>query len=226
MKDSRFSLAIVNTVVDLKNYQEPLQYVIDDGFYWELTPNMRKKTDIFIRKNEATFQDDYVQLGFPNEKEFYQVASSQDRFEAESSKGDVLSIYWRFDKTSDVYERRIYSIGDLLGQAGGFYGSFIGIGSIFLFIFSERLFVASILRKIYQIDTWQERERLDPKLRKNHRDHQTNRSSIYRSDGRKKKEPYTESEKFHVDTLQDIKKFNELKEEKRSEGNKTGILDK
>ncbi|CAI2387803.1 unnamed protein product [Moneuplotes crassus] len=226
IKDSRFSLAIVNTVVDLKNYKEPLQYIIDDGFYWELTPNIRKKTDIFIRKNEATFQDDYIQLGFPDEREFYQVATSQDRFEAESSKGDVLSIYWRFDKTSDVYERRIYSIGDLLGQAGGFYGSFIGIGSIFLFIFSERLFVASILRKIYQIDTWQERERLDPTLRKNHKNYHKNRQAIYHTDGRKKKEPYTESEKFHVETLRDIKNFNDLKEDQRSKSNKTDILDK
>lgn len=70
-----------------------------------------------------------------------------------------MTIYWRFDKTSDIYERTVYSFGKLLGQISGFYGALIGIGSVFLFIFSERLFVGSVLQKIYQIDSWQEREK-------------------------------------------------------------------
>ena len=166
VKDSRFSIAFINTVIDLKDYNKPIQHVIDDGLYWELVPDIRKKTDIFLRKNEASFEDNFVQLGFPEEEEFYQIVETQSRFEAESSKGDVLSLYLRFDKTSDTYERKIFSAGELIGQAGGFYGALVGAGSLLLFIFSERLFTSSVLRKIYQIDSWQEREKLDRKQRK------------------------------------------------------------
>ena len=170
MKDARFSMAIENTVVDMNDYTSAVKGIVDDGFFWELVPGFRKKTDIYIRKNEAEFEDSYVQLGFPQEKEFYQVSQSSDSFESESSDGDILTIYFRYDKTSDIYERQIFSLAELLGQAGGFYGALLAIGSILIFIFSERLFVASILRKIYQIDTWQESQRLKMK---------TDRPAIY-----------------------------------------------
>ena len=163
MKESRFSLALVNTVVDFDDYEDPINYLIDDGLFWELTPGIRKKTDIFIRNSLGTFDDNYLQVGFNEERNFYQSANSQDRFEAESSGGDVLSIYFRIDKVSDTYERKIFSLGELLGLAGGFYGALITIGSFFLSVFSEKLFVGAVLRRIYQVDTWQEREKLGRK---------------------------------------------------------------
>ena len=190
-------MAIVNTVIDMKNYKNPIQHMIDDGLFWELTPNMRKKTNVFIRKNEATFKDSFMQLGFPKKEEFYQVINTKDSFEAESSKGDVLAIYLRFDKTSDIYERKVYSLGKLIGQVGGFYGGLMGLGSLLLFIFTEKLFVSAILEKIYQIDTWQEYERLDKNKKSKHQKEISRKIFEYRPDGRRIKEPFTESEKFH-----------------------------
>jgi len=134
--------------------------------FWDLVPSLRKRTDIFIRKNEAEFEDKYFQLGFPQEHEFFQVVERTDSFEAESDDGDILSLYFRYDKTSDIYERQIFSFAELLGQAGGFYGALFAGGSLLIFIFSERLFVSSVLKKIYQIDTWQEREMLTKKKEK------------------------------------------------------------
>lgn len=160
MKDARFSLTLVNSIVDFSNYDKPIQYIIDDGTFWEFVPGFRKKTDIFVRYNQAVFEDDYLQLGFNSEEEFYSVNSYTDRFESESSSGDVLSIYVRIDKVKNEYERKIYSIGELVAEAGGFYGALLSIGSLFIAVFSERLFVAAVLRRIYQIDTWQEREKL------------------------------------------------------------------
>ena len=84
MKDARFSLAIENTVVNMKNYTSALKGFINDGFFWELVPGLRKKTDINIRKNEAEFDDGYIQLGFPDKMEFYQVKESSNSFESES----------------------------------------------------------------------------------------------------------------------------------------------
>ena len=217
-------MAIVNTVIDLKDYNQPIQYMIDDGIYWELAPGFRKKTDIFLRKNEASFEDNFIQLGFPQEEEFYQIVETSSAFEAESGDGDVLSFYLRFDKTSDIYERKIYSAGEVIGQAGGFYGSLIGAGSLLLFIFSERLFTSSILRKIYQIDSWQEKEKLDKKERERHREYQKTHKNIFRADGRRIKEPYTQSEKFHASTIEEIHKYDQLSNKKESQNVKQDIL--
>ena len=108
---------------------------------------------------------------------------------------------------SDQYERKIFALGELLGLAGGFYGTFIGIGSVIFFIFSQRLFVGAILRKIYQIDTWQEREKLDINRRAENEQNQKLSNKKYREDGRKIHQPFTESEKFHWETFTDLKRL-------------------
>jgi len=157
MKQSRFSLAIENTVINMKDYKNGVQRIIEDGLYWEVVPSMRKKSNILIRKNEAVFEDSYVQLGFPDENDFYQVVDHLETFEAETDEGEILTIYFRFDRVSDIYERQIYSFAELIGQAGGFYGAVLAISGFMISLFTERLFVSSILRRIYQIDSWQER---------------------------------------------------------------------
>ena len=163
MKDARFTMAIENSVVDMQDYTQPIKGVINDANFWELVPGLRKKTDIYIRKSQAEIQDDYIQLGFPEDEEFYQVVQKVDSFESETPEAEILTLYFRYDKTSEIYARQIFSLAELLGQAGGFFGALLAIGSVMIFIFSERLFVASILRKIYQIDTWQETERCKDK---------------------------------------------------------------
>jgi len=218
-------MPMVNTIVDMKNYKQPIQYVLDDTLFWDLMPGTRKKTDIFIRQNEASFEDAYFQLGFPNERQFYQVVDAKDRFEEESTSGDILTLYYRFDKTTDIYERKIYSLGELLGQAGGFFSALIGIGSVILAIFSERLFVASVLRKIYQIDTWQEREKLEKSKRKSHINNYKNTEIKYRQDGRRIKIPHTESEKYHEDAFSKIKHYSTTCEKQENSKLKEEILD-
>ena len=75
-----------------------------------------------------------------------------DRIETETDDGDILSLYFRIDKVSDTYERKIFSLGELLGLAGGFYGALLTIGSFFLSVFSDKLFIGAVLRRIYQIE--------------------------------------------------------------------------
>ena len=76
----RFSIGIVNTIVDIEDYSQAIQYMIDDGLYWDLMSGIRKRTDIYIRKNKAQFDDNYVQLGFITEQSFYQVVQSVSSF--------------------------------------------------------------------------------------------------------------------------------------------------
>ena len=77
MRDARFNIAIVNSVIDFNDYQDPVNYILDDGNFWELTPGIRKKTDLHIRYSIGTFDDNYFQVGFNQKKEFYQVVNSK-----------------------------------------------------------------------------------------------------------------------------------------------------
>ena len=76
----RFSIGIANTIVDVQNYNQAIQYMIDDGFYWDLISGLRKRTDIYIRKNSVQLDDNYIQLGFTNNESFFQVVESTSSF--------------------------------------------------------------------------------------------------------------------------------------------------
>ncbi len=46
----------------------------------------------------------------------------------------------------------MYGIGDILGDIGGFKESVLIIGMLCVAFFQERLFFASVLKNVYQVD--------------------------------------------------------------------------
>ena len=152
MKQTQLAFMVSNNYLDFNNYNDPVQSYLDDRFFWDLAPGFRKKADIYVKNNQANLIDDFVQLGQSNNFTFYQVSSMRESVVVEDTDLQIASAYIRFDSNYDAYSRRIYSIGDLLGQTGGMYSSVLLMGGLLVGIFSERLFVSSILRKIYQID--------------------------------------------------------------------------
>lgn len=158
MKQSKINFVFDNTYMDLKDYKDTLKHFLDDGFFWDLAPGFRKKTDIFVKESMATLVDDYVQLGQSNDFSFYQVDNFREQMEIEGTDLQFMSIYLRLDNKNDTYERKVYSFSDLLSQIGGVYQMIVIIGALFVGIFSTRLFEASILQNVYQIDTLRENE--------------------------------------------------------------------
>jgi len=55
------------------------------------------------------------------------------------------------DNIVDFYERQVYSSGDLFAQIGGIFFFLKVIGAVLVFIFSERLLVAALASKLYQV---------------------------------------------------------------------------
>mmetsp|Transcript_27243 Transcript_27243/g.20391 ORF Transcript_27243/g.20391 Transcript_27243/m.20391 type:complete len:96 (+) Transcript_27243:282-569(+) len=48
-----------------------------------------------------------------------------------------------------IYERTVYSVNNLMSDIGGFFNSFLFIGSILFYAFKEPLLYTSLLSKIY-----------------------------------------------------------------------------
>ena len=145
-------MSIVNTFFNFNDYGNPVNSYIDSQFFWDIAPGFRKKTDIYIRKDEANLQDDVIQLFTTRSLDFYSIVKSKESFELEdSTSGEIVDVFFRYDEDYDVYERRIYSFWDFLGQIGGLEQSLLIIGSFIWFLFTEKLYIASIIRRIYQI---------------------------------------------------------------------------
>lgn len=102
--------------------------------------------------------DSLVQYGQQSSLNFYEIQTIREQIMAEASDGQILSVYLRLDPQYDLYERRVYSFGELLGQIGGLYQIMIFAGVLAVGIFSERLYVSSIIRKIYQTDAIRDKQ--------------------------------------------------------------------
>ena len=183
-EDSQAAITLQNAFFDTQNFDDPVRYYLDDSFFWDLLPGFRKKVDMHVRQGKANLLDDLVQLFSDKSQTYYTVANTKEQIVLENSEDEFLSVFIRLDSTAETYDRRVYSISDLLAQVGGIYQSVFFIGVLFIGIFSERMFISSILRKIYQLDTirenqMKEKKHLDQKQSKyNDQEHQdSNKSS-------------------------------------------------
>lgn len=140
---------MVNSYVDLDDYETPIKYFIDDTFYWETLNGIRHKIDTEVQKNGGNFQDSLIQLIQPSTKYYYSLNTAKEQMVQDDV--DFFTIYFRTDQNNIMYYRKVYSIGDLLGQIGGFFEVLSTAGAFFTFIIADRLITAALASRIYQV---------------------------------------------------------------------------
>ena len=115
-------------------------------------PNVRKDADMFIRYNKVSLQDSYVQITGEEEDSFISVSGQRETIDDyEIGDQKVVRVYFRMDPITDLYERQIFSSGDLLAQVGGYFSFLHVLGAALVYIFSERLLISSLAAKLYQV---------------------------------------------------------------------------
>ena len=144
-------MATMNTYFDFQDFSNPVHYYIDNTFFWAIVPGLTKKSDIYIKRSFVTLTDDIVQILTETKSDFYQIENYDDSIEQENSDGTIIGTYFRLDSNYDTYERQVYSFWDFLGAIGGLNESLIIIGGLATYFFTERLFFASVIQKIYQV---------------------------------------------------------------------------
>ena len=68
-----------------------------------------------------------------------------------SEDDPLIEIFIRYDPKYDLYERKIYSLLELLGDIGGLWQSLFIIGYVAVNFIAYRIFVASLLKQIYHV---------------------------------------------------------------------------
>lgn len=63
----------------------------------------------------------------------------------------MVAIYIRADKTYDNYERKVTDILTLLGDLGGLQEFFLLVGALIVGFITQKMFMASIIKKTYHI---------------------------------------------------------------------------
>jgi hypothetical protein len=145
-------MAVLNNYVDFNNYDNPIETFIDDGFYWDLIPGTRKRTDIFVQKNSGKFEDGVFTFDEISTDDFFQISNSKERFSSTSSSNIVLSVFMRRDNQHTHYRRQVYTIVDSLARIGGFFRILTFVIEICLLLFVENLFYSKVIKSLYQME--------------------------------------------------------------------------
>ena len=152
MKDTQLSLFYTNFYFDSNDFVKPIKSYIDDKYWFAIIPTMRLDADVFVRYNTLSLQDGFVQISGDTKDEFMSVPQAIQRIDDFSaSDGKFVRIYFRVDPIVTGYNRQVYSSGDFFAQIGGVYSFLYSIGAVIVYVFSEKLFVAALSKKLYQI---------------------------------------------------------------------------
>ena len=60
-------------------------------------------------------------------------------------------MYIRFDNHYEIYERKVYSILELIGDIGGLWEGVFILGQLMIGFVSYRMFASEIMKHIYQV---------------------------------------------------------------------------
>ena len=124
-------------------------------------PRVRKDADVFVRRTYLNLQDSFVQITGEDEKLFYTISGQRETIDDyEDGDQKMVRVYFRMDPIIDTYERQVYSSGDFLAQLGGIFSFLRAIGAVLVYMFSERLLVAALAGKLYQV--YDEKKEKDP----------------------------------------------------------------
>lgn len=63
-------MAFVNSLFSIGNYNQPIQYYLDDSLYFELDSSQTKMANFYIQLNEAALKDS-VTLSAPTNLNFF-----------------------------------------------------------------------------------------------------------------------------------------------------------
>lgn len=152
-------MVVISNYMDFDDYQTPIKRLYDDRMSLALTPNSNlvKQKDIFLKRNFATLNDNVMNMGsiFSNgivqEETFYNIADTQ--YDISEPLGDRTLAFYRLvvDFQEDYYQRDVYTFLDMTGQIGGVFQIFDIIGVFIIGTVANRLFLFSIISKLYLI---------------------------------------------------------------------------
>ena len=75
----------------------------------------------------------------------------QDMSIQTSDSNVVFNFRIELDSKYQTIDRKVYSLGDMFGQIGGMDSILVSIGSLFMALFSPKIYAASLLSTFYQV---------------------------------------------------------------------------
>ena len=105
-----------------------------------------------LENNDVTDQNSPFFYVPSNAYSFFSVGEVvQDMSMQTSDSNVVFKFIIDLDSKYQTIDRKVYSLGDMFGQIGGMDSILVSIGSLFMALFSQKIYAASLLSTFYQV---------------------------------------------------------------------------
>ena len=105
---------------DYSDIENPVKYHMEANHYFVVNTDYFYVTNMFIRKNEYTLNDDIFGLREATDGVFYSLVDSRT-IPVATNGGDFAHVYFNLDSQIDQYERTVQTIFEAIGTIGGNY---------------------------------------------------------------------------------------------------------
>ena len=118
-----------------------------------LNSNLTNALEITIQQNQATTADNLFYSFTSKTVQYYNVNARSYRVENINAnfQNKIARMYFNLDRTSESYERVVYSFIDMFGFLGGLFDFMFFLGLYFVDYFSDKMYHNSIFAKLYQV---------------------------------------------------------------------------
>jgi len=120
---------------------------MDDSLYWNINTNSKTETNLFISPFILKKLDDILQVGLFDYQYInsFKVANIREHA-AKSSERSISTLNIRLDKEVFHIDYENPSLLSVLGDIGGCQELLIMFGGIFVSFYSEKLFIAKMIK--------------------------------------------------------------------------------
>mmetsp|Transcript_6199 Transcript_6199/g.5324 ORF Transcript_6199/g.5324 Transcript_6199/m.5324 type:complete len:222 (+) Transcript_6199:475-1140(+) len=145
---------VVNSYFDAEDYNDPIKTYIDDRFIYSLIPGYTKLSSIYIQKNEIEDQTSYLAYKPGGKvKSNIEINRFDNSLSIEGTEtNNIFKALFLKDNFSKSYDRSVITLLDVFGNVGGIMSIISLVGAIIVGFFSDKIFIYSILSKLYQVD--------------------------------------------------------------------------
>ena len=156
-------LGMTDYYFDSEDYSNPVKIFVNADLSYYTLKGMTKSIDVRIRKNEVTDQKSPYYFTPSESYSFFSIGETfVDTSALFYEPNTVLKINIALDSKYNVINRSVYSLGDMFGQIGGMDSIMVSIGSIFVGVFSAKIFMESLLSTFYYVTSDRKETKIIP----------------------------------------------------------------
>lgn len=152
MGSTRMQVAIISTYFDYDDYDNPVKTYLGAMDLISLTPNLTQSLEVRVQENEGSTDDHlFFNIGFETVK-FYNANTKIPRTEnLQVNNDNIATIYFNLDRTSNSYERVVFTFIDMFGFLGGLFDFIFFLGLFFVGYVSDKMYHNSVFANLYQV---------------------------------------------------------------------------